>query len=148
MLSKPIEGKLQWLGSFYLFLSTKDFPDNIFATEAVLLLISNMTADVRNISKMLAVINASITRYPWHKYLPMILSNMQNFLLRLYPPGVKQSYLKYITSSLPRQLKMKLEFSGPVGIHKIKVAIRAKTSSKRTIMRPNFCTKNNLICIS
>ena len=73
----------------YRFLSAKDFLDNISVTEAVLFFISNITADVKNISKMLEVNNASKTKYPWHKDLPMMLSYMQNFFMRLYPPGIK-----------------------------------------------------------
>ena len=73
----------------YRFLSAKDFLDNISVTDAVLFFIYNITADVKNISKMLEEINASKNKYPWHKNLPIMLSYIQNFCLQLYPPGMK-----------------------------------------------------------
>ena len=48
----------------YRFLSAKDFLDNISVTDAVLFFIYNITADVKNISKMLEEINASKNKYP------------------------------------------------------------------------------------
>ena len=73
----------------YRFLSAKDFLDNISVTDAVLFFISNITADVKNTSKMLEEIKASKTKYPWQKNLPIMLSYRQNFCLRLYPPAMK-----------------------------------------------------------
>ena len=73
----------------YRFLSTKDLIDNIFVAEAVLFFIFDITAEVKNISKMLAVKSETKIKHPWHKDFPMMLSYLQNFFLRLYPPGVK-----------------------------------------------------------
>ena len=75
--------------NYYLLLSAIEFLDNIFVTEAVLFFISNITADVKKISKMLEINNARKTKYPWQKNLPMMLSYMQNLFFPLYPPGVK-----------------------------------------------------------
>ena len=80
---------LEFMVNHYLFLSAKDLIDNIFVTEAVLFFIFDITADVKNISKMLAVKSATKTKHPWKKDFPMMLSYLQNFFLRLYPPGVK-----------------------------------------------------------
>ena len=80
---------LEFMVNHYLFLSAKDLIDNIFVTEAVLFFIFDITADVKNISKMLAVKSATKTKHPWQKDFPMMLSYLQNFFLRLYPPGVK-----------------------------------------------------------
>ena len=73
----------------YRFLSTKDLIDNIFVAEAVLFFIFDITAEVKNISKMLPVKSATKIKHPWHKDFPIMLSYLQNFFLRLYPPGVK-----------------------------------------------------------
>ena len=73
----------------YRFLSTKDLVDKIFVAEAVLFFIFDITAEVKNISKMLPVKSATKIKHPWHKDFPIMLSYLQNFFLRLYPPGVK-----------------------------------------------------------
>ena len=58
----------------YRFLSTKDLIDNIFVAEAVLFFILDITAEVKNISKMLAVKSETKIKHPWHKDFPMMLS--------------------------------------------------------------------------
>ena len=83
----------------------------------------------------------STAKNPSHKYFPKTFSKWQYFFFREYPPGVKQSKSKYIASSLPRQLRMKLEFSGPVGNHRKKVAMSPNINSTITTMYPNFQTE-------
>ena len=58
----------------YRFLSPKDLIDNIFVAEAVLFFIFDITAYVKNISRMLAVKSATKIKHPWHKDFPMMLS--------------------------------------------------------------------------
>ena len=86
----------------YRFLSAKDFLDNISVTDAVLFFISNITADVKNISKMLEAINASKTKYPWHKNRPHYFEEILKSTLPVCTSYINKSHFfiycfKYIS---------------------------------------------------